>query len=55
VPGANPPGQSNGNGAQVLPPDTLSQTPELDSLALLATGLLSFGGYTMKRWRGRRR
>jgi hypothetical protein len=56
VPGANPPDDSStGTGSQVLPPDTLTQTPELDSLALLGTGLLGFGGYAMTRWRGRRR
>jgi hypothetical protein len=46
---------SPSNGSQVLGPDTLSQTPEVDSLALLGTGLLGFGGYAVTRWRARRR
>jgi hypothetical protein len=37
-----------------LGPD-VGATPELDSLALMATGLLGMGGYGMQRWRASRR
>jgi hypothetical protein len=33
----------------------MGDTPELGSLALLASGLVAGGGYALTRWRSRRR
>jgi len=43
--------QSNPN----VQPPSMAATPELDSLALMGSGLFGFAGYGLTRWRSRRR
>jgi hypothetical protein len=47
--GQNNNNQGNGKGL------VLSATPELDSLVLFGTGLAGVAGYSVLRWRARRR
>jgi hypothetical protein len=52
APGGNGNGKGNGNGTN---PPSVASTPELESIALFATGAAGMAGYALTRFRSRKR